>query len=258
MYFTSTTRRAVTILITIAFSVFAMMGVALASTQEEESIEDALASLNVETIPDNVITSLARLWPDEIELKVLDAKELENRLQLALNLWEIMAPEWRATPASLMIQARLCRDTSLNLQQSPSTTSSTTPNQCGDNFRIQLRFQHAERLTTRLMERIAQAEELSEPSRTLTLETLTELRNRAENRLREMERIAPKTVDDALEPLGENQASLNQLRTRLEEQERLQEQTRQMNSSTTTTTATSTTTTNTTKGTMNSQQGNAK
>lgn len=250
MNFTFTIQRTITLLTTVAFSVLAMTGIALASSEEEENIEAALASLNVEFIPDDVATSLATLWPNDIELKVLESEELENRLKLALNLWEVMAPEWRDIPASLMIQARICRDASLNYKQSTSTTSTTTPNQCGDTLRFQLRFQHAERVTAQLMKRIADAENLPEPSRALTLQTLTQLRERTETRLREMLKLAPKAVDDALRPLGENQASLNQLQTRLEEQIRLQEQTQLMNSSTTTS--------NTTKRTMNTQQGSSK
>lgn len=250
MNFTFTVRQTITLLTAVAFSALTMTGMTLASSAEEENIKDALASLNVEIIPDDVTASLATLWPDDIELKVLEAEEVRNRLRLALNLWEIMAPEWRDTPASLMMQARFCRDASLNYKQSTSTTSSTTPNQCGETLRIQLRFQHAERVTERLMQRVADAEKLPEPSRTLTLQTLTQLRERTETRLREMLKLAPKPVDDALKPLGENQSSLNQLQTRLEEQVRLQEQTRQMNSSTTTS--------STTKGTMNTQQGSTK
>lgn len=249
MNFTFTVRQTITLLTAVAFSALTMTGMTLASSAEEENIKDALASLNVEIIPDDVTASLATLWPNDIELKALEPKELENRLKLALNLWEIMAPEWRDAPASLMMQARFCRDASLNYKQSTSTTSSTTPNQCGDALRIQLRFQHAERLTARLMERTADAEKLPEPSRTSTLQTLTQLRERTETRLREMLRLAPKAVDDALKPLGESQSSLNQLQTRLEEQVRLQEQTRQMNSSTSSTT---------TNRTMNTQQGSTK
>lgn len=205
---------------TSALTIFSMMDMVNASSNREEKIESALISLGARTVPSNVTSQLSSLLPEEFVLSVLNTDEIDNRLELALRLWQIVAPEWREVPQSLMIQVRQCRDEALRSQQSSTTTSPSETGICDQHLRIQLRFQHAERLTNRLTERIADAERLPEPLRTQALQTLEMIRERVETRLQEMSRLSQNTVDEALEPLGENQQTLNQVRTRLEQQTR--------------------------------------
>lgn len=239
----SNTRRIVSLFIIIALSLLSNVSTTRADSAEEESIRTALVSLGIDTISQEVVSKLSELWPDNNQIETLTSDELDNQLELSIRTWQIVAPEWREVSAAFMIQVRECRDGVKGTEQASSTTSTTVVNNCDEHLRLQLRFQHAETLTNRFTERNAEAEALPEPSRTFALQTLITLRERVQTRLQEMLRLSQDSIDDALKPLGENQESVNQVRTRLEQQ---MQQTQQ------TSPATSTTRTN---DTTNNQQG---
>ena len=245
-----TIRRNISLFVIIALALLFNVSTLRADSTEQENIRSALVSLGVESISQEVVSTLSALWPDSEQIQTLTASELENQLELSIRTWQMVAPEWRDIPASLMIQIRECRDEQQNIQQSTSTTSTTTTttttNKCDEHLRLQLRFQHAERLTNRFTERTAEAEALPEPSRTFALQTLATLRERVQTRLQEMLRLSQDSIDNALRPIGENQESLNQVRTRLEQQMREMDQTQQ---------STPTTSTPRTNDTTNNQQG---
>lgn len=96
----------------------------------------------------------------------------------AVQHWRDVAPEWRQAAEGFAEQRRSCR------QSVRSATTSATPPDCARALAAELRLRHAEHLVASLPQRLQQADALPEPARSRVTKALTQVRERATERLR--------------------------------------------------------------------------
>lgn len=154
------------------------------SNTEDRSIEQLFDAVGVDDIPAVVRERLRLLLPWAASQQAwppLPPTPTASAWPGAVQHWRDVAPEWRQAAEGFAEQRRLCR------QYVRSTTTSATMPDCARALAAELRLRHAERLVATLQERLQQAEALPEPARTRVTEALTQVRERASERLRDLE-----------------------------------------------------------------------
>ena len=215
-----------------------------------DSVEESLRLLGVDDAPASVIEDVAALLPEGLE-PVTDGEPSE-RLEASIRTWEIVATEWRDVPEGLMVQVRECRDLVDPDDDVDEVTESSVPEdgtgdgvddgdvtdstlvddstdtaedlavasteECGEQLRIRLRVEHAERLIARFTERIAEAEGLPEQARAEVVAAMLAVRERAERRLVDLLDDEDGVLDAVLAETGRDRAELVRVREQVAEQ----------------------------------------
>lgn len=228
-----------------------------AGAADPDLVEEALATLGIDDAPAGLVDDIASLLPDDIGADADVDSDAATRLEEAVRNWEIVAPEWRDVPEGLMAQVRECRDETTDdpvdesdptettiaegtdesddttettvaegddgTDESDDTTETTvadgaTVEECGEQLRVRLRIEHAERLVARFTERIAEAEGLPEQARAEVIAAMTAVRDRAEQRLRDIVENEDDAVDAVLEATGRDRAVLARVQEQVAEQ----------------------------------------
>lgn len=160
-----------------------------ASAQESVSVEDRVIAevfevLDMNDVPAAVRDRLGHLVPWAAAQEAwppLPPTPTASGWPKAVQRWRDVAPEWRQAAEGFAEQRRRCRD------QVRGTTISATMPDCARLLAAQLRVRHAERLVAGLGGRLEQAGALPEPAQTRVTEALTQVRERAMERLRDLE-----------------------------------------------------------------------
>lgn len=173
-------------------------------------VDEALVAVGAGDVPEPLRERLRELlrwaqdteaWPPgPVEVPV-SPSQWAQRLQW----WRDVAPDWREAAEGFATRRQNCRDGFVDATASAGTSP------CGRLLAAELRLRHAERLIAHLGERIDEAEALVEPARTRVLAALDAVRERAMDRLRELDRDRDPLYD------GDPDLDRDRIRTRLRE-----------------------------------------
>lgn len=130
------------------------------------------------------------------------------RLENALRRWELMAPDWRAMPQSVMERVRLCRDVRLRDPAAP------VPDGCGDQLHLELRLRHMEQAESRFQQRLDVAD-----GDATALGDLDRLQERVMERIAEVDAATDQDRERAMDASGLGDGDLEQIQDRIMEQD---------------------------------------
>lgn len=206
-------------LITTAIALIVTVGVGVTApgalrAQEDlvdpTGVDAALVAVGAGDVPEPLRERLRELlrwaqdgdaWPPgPVEVPVSPSQWAER-----LQGWRDVAPDWREAAEGFASRRQICRDGFIG----PTVSAGVPP--CGRLLAAELRMRHAERLIAHLGERIGEAEALAEPARTRVLSALDAVRERAMDRLRELDRDRDPLYDE------EPELDRDRIRTRLAE-----------------------------------------
>ena len=239
-------RRPLVIAAGVGLAIGSMVVTGPAGAADPDLVEEALATLGIDDVPAGLVDDIASLLPDDLGAEADGDTDAATRLEEAVRNWEIVAPEWRDVPEGLMAQVRECRDevaddpvddgepTETTIAEGDDDVTETTiaegdddavdatadgaVEECGEQLRVRLRVEHAERLVARFTERIAEAEGLPEQARAEVIAAMTAVRDRAEQRLRDIVESDDDAVDAVLEATGRDRAVLARVQEQVAEQ----------------------------------------
>ena len=130
------------------------------------------------------------------------------RLENALRRWELMAPDWRSVPPSVMERVRLCRDVRLRDPGAP------VPEGCGEQLQLELRLRHMEQAESRFQQRL----EATDGDAT-ALGDLDRLQERVMERIAEVDAAMEQDRERAMDAAGIGDGDLDQIRDRIMDQD---------------------------------------
>ena len=197
-------RRLTALTVPVAISIGAVAGPGVYAA--ESDIDRAFDTLGLPPAMEQVRSQVLELLggalddDDDVEPDEVPALRLEN----ALRRWELMAPDWRSVPSSVMERVRLCRDVRLRDPETP------IPEGCGEQLRLELRLQHMNRFEERFTDAIAAARDDD-----VALTDLDALQERVVERIAEVEAASESVRTMAMTATGLSMEDFDALRGRI-------------------------------------------
>jgi hypothetical protein len=177
----------------------------------ESDIDRAFDTLGLPPAMEQVRSQVLAILGDALDRNDADDDAEDPpalRLENALRRWELMAPDWRAMPQSVMERLRLCRDVRLR------DPGAAVPEGCGDELRLELRLRHMEQAESRFQQRLDAAD-----GDATALGDLDRLQERVMERIAEVDAAMDQDRDRAMDASGLGDGDLEQIRDRIMEQD---------------------------------------
>lgn len=181
---TAVTQRLAALTVPVAITIGSMAG-GPAVFAADSDIDRAFDTLGLPPAMEQVRSQVLAIVGDALDRDDADDDADEPpavRLENALRRWELMAPDWRSVPPSVMERVRLCRDVRLR------DPDAVAPEGCGEQLRLELRLEHMQRFEERFTDALGAARDDAE-----ALTDLDRLQERVVERIAEVE-AAPEII----------------------------------------------------------------
>jgi hypothetical protein len=203
---TAVTQRLAALTVPVAITIGSMAG-GPAVFAADSDIDRAFDTLGLPPAMEQVRSQVLAIVGDALDRNDADEDADDPpalRLENALRRWELMAPDWRSVPPSVMERVRLCRDARLR------DPDAVAPEGCGEQLRLELRLRHMEQAEMRFQERLDAAD-----GDATALGDLDRLQQRVMERSAEVEAAMDRDRERALDAVGLGEGDLDRIRDRL-------------------------------------------